>query len=221
MVAGGGQERRGEAAQRGCLEDAMLEACGERGFGAASVQDALDRSGVSRTRFYGLYANKAECFEAAYEVAATELVEELLAAGRRAPDWASGLRTALERLSAFLAARPRRAKALLIEVHVAGGGSLACRHQLAARLAGAIDSARLDPRAAGSPPPLTAAFLVAAVDAAAARALARGEGAGLGAAGPELARMIVAAYFGEEAAAGALEPGSSGRATRAASSAPR
>jgi AcrR family transcriptional regulator len=160
---------------------AVLETCGDRGFRTASVQDAIDRCGVSRVQFYRHFGSKADAYAAAYEAEIELLCERVLEAGS-----------------------PSLAKGLLVEVHVAGEPALAKRAAARERLAAAIDGAR---REAGedirspSPPPLTARFMLGAVDSAAAGALVRDDAPGFAATVPELAHMIVAAYFGEAAAA--------------------
>jgi AcrR family transcriptional regulator len=208
-----------EPAER--IERAMLEACGERGYRSASVQDALDRCGGNRAQFYRHYSSKQDCFAAGYEREATRLVEAILAAGRRAPAWRAGLDAALAELSAFVARQPALARGVLVEVHVAGGTAAARRRELVGRLVAAIDSARGAPGALAAPPALAATFMFGAIEAAAARALSLGAAAGFPAQVPELSRLVTAAYFGEEAAAGEPAPGSSPRASAVASSAPR
>jgi len=209
------------AAIRGRIERAMLEACGEWGYRNVSVQRVIERYGGNRAQFYRHYGGKAACFEAAYEAESAQLVEKLLGAGRTASGWRAGLRAALGVLALFVAEHPAIARGLLVEVHVAGGAASARRAELAERLIAAIDSARRDSEANENPPPLTARFMLGAVDSAAASALARGESAGFPALVPELAQMIVFAYFGEAAAAEEPAPGLSRRARRVASSAPR
>jgi AcrR family transcriptional regulator len=189
----------GEAGVRGRIELAMLEACGERGYREASVREVIDRCAGNRAQFYRHYANREACFAAAYERQATRLADAVLAAGRAAPAWRPGLRAALRELARFVARRPALARGLLVEVHVVGGEALARRAELADRLAAAIDSARREPDASGGPPALTARFMLGAVEAAATRALLLGEAAEFPAQVPELARLIVATYFGEEA----------------------
>lgn len=198
--------REDRAAQDSALRDrvmeAVLEACGERGFRAATVQDAIDRYGGNRVQFYRLFAGKADAYEAAHAAALDALCERLLGAARAAEGWRPGLRAALAELGGFLVERPAPAKGLLVEVHIAGPVALAKRAEVHQRLAAAIDSARREPAAAATgPPPLTAGFMLGAVDSAATSALAQGAPARFAAAAPELAHMIVAAYFGEEAAA--------------------
>jgi AcrR family transcriptional regulator len=185
-----------EEGVREAIMEATLEACGEHGFRAATVQDAIDRWGGSRTGFYRQFKNKSEAYAAAHEVALEALRERLLGAAREAAGWRPGVRAALEELASYLAERPLLAKGVLVEVHVAGDPALARRAEVQARLVEALDRAREELPEGDGPPPLTARFMLGAVDAAAAGALATGEPAAFADAVPELTRMIVAAYFG-------------------------
>lgn len=191
-----------ESGVRDQILEAMLEACGERGFRAATVQDAIDGYRGNRAQFYRHFANKADAYAAAHEAAIDALFERLLGAARAAAAWRPGLRAALRELACFLAERPALAKGLLVEVHVAGEPALAKRTEVHERIAAALDSARGDSAGgAADPPPLTAKFMLGAVDSAATSALVQGDPAAFAAAAPELAHMIVAAYYGEEVAA--------------------
>jgi AcrR family transcriptional regulator len=202
---------------------AMLEACGEKGFRAVAVQNVIDRYGGNRVQFYRHFASKADCYAAAYDAQIEKLCERLLDAARAAPGWRPGLRAALLELARFLAEQPLLARGLLVEVHVAGEPALSKRAEVADRLVAAIDAARGEKKCSlPDPPPLTARFMLGAIESAATSALARGEAAGFAASVPDLAHLVVAAYFGEDAAAEELAAsGGSGRARRAASSAPR
>jgi AcrR family transcriptional regulator len=192
---------RGALAERGSdvhreIQTAVLEVSGERGFRGFSVQSVIDRQGGNRVQFYRHFPNKAVAYEEAYAVEIDSLCERLLGAAQAERSWRPGLRAALRELGGFLVERPLVARALLVEVHVAGGGALE-KHSLAYdRLAEAIDGAREEPEhAEPGPPPLTAKFMLGAVDSAAAAALVRDEPASFATAVPELEQMIAAAYF--------------------------
>jgi AcrR family transcriptional regulator len=195
-----GREKQDDAvAER--IAVAMLEACGEKGFRAVAVQDVIDRYGGNRVQFYRHFASKADCYAAAYGAEIEKLCERLLGAARAAPSWRPRLRAALVELSRFLAEQPLLARGLLVEVHVAGESALGKRAVVAERLVTAIDAARRAPGALTEPPsPLTARFMLGAIESAATSALARGDAAGFTASVPDLAHMVVAAYFGEAAA---------------------
>jgi predicted lipid-binding transport protein (Tim44 family) len=77
---------------------------------------------------------------------------------------------------------------------------LAAQAEVCERLALAIDAGRAEESAGPAPPPVTAAFLIGAVEAAVADALLSGRPTAFADAVPELAHMIVSTYLGEEAA---------------------
>jgi len=190
--------RREEIAAR--LRAAALAVAGEEGYAALSVQRILDRSGVGRSSFYALFAGKDECFLAAYEEAAGELEETLLGPCREAPDWHEGLAASLTALARLLAERPAWARAVLVEVQVAGGAAGARRKEVFERLSSAIDSARRETVSRHSPPPTTAAFILAGIESIAVRSL-RGQAPDFDTAVPDLLYIATVPYFGAEAAA--------------------
>jgi AcrR family transcriptional regulator len=178
------------------IQTAVLEASGERGFRGFSVRSAIERYGGNRVQFYRHFPNKAAAYEEAYATAMDDLCEGLLRAARAESGWRPGLGAALREVSGLLVERPLIARALLVEVHVAGGGALERRSLVYDRLAEAIDTARAEPgHAEPGPPPLTARFMLGAVDSAAAAALLRDEPASFATAVPELEHMIAASYF--------------------------
>src|ERR1700710_2460227 len=87
------------AIQRERLLAAMLRATAELGYRELSVQDVLDRAGVSRPTFF---ENKEDCFLAAFDTTATRLRERLEAAGEEGETWRERLRAALEELLRFV-----------------------------------------------------------------------------------------------------------------------
>ena len=87
-----------EASQRTRLLEAVGRAVAERGYAAATIDDVVRRAGVSKKTFYDHFADKQDCFLAAYEAASEELLERVReahasrgrlarahAGGRRAP----------------------------------------------------------------------------------------------------------------------------------------
>lgn len=193
------QAKQSEAVREQIVE-AMLVVCGREGYRQASVREVLEAYGGNRIQFYHHFAGKAECYATAYDEVAGRLCADLLETACRQPTWRAGLGAALARLARFATSSPLLAKGLLAEVHVAGGPALAKREELLARLASAVDSARRASGARYSPPPVTASFMVSAIEASLISALARGNPEQFAAAVPELAHMVVSAYFGEAAA---------------------
>ncbi len=182
------------------IMEAALEACGERGYRDATVQDAIDRYGGYRYQFYKHFAGKAECYIAAYEFEVERRYAELQALAAAQPSWRRGLVAMLYGLADFLCEQPSLARGLLVEVHVAGGPALLKRLEVFERLTRAVDSARHETESRHSPPPVTATFMVGAIEAAVTSALTRAEPRDFADAVPELAHMVLAAYFGDEIA---------------------
>jgi AcrR family transcriptional regulator len=107
-------------AQRSRLLDGMVHAVAERGYGAATVADALRHAGVSRATFYEHFADKEDCFCAAYAAGARvhhKLVMEAVAA---ASDPHQRLRAGTAAYLDVLEEQPDYARAFLIEVAAAG-----------------------------------------------------------------------------------------------------
>jgi AcrR family transcriptional regulator len=182
------------------IMEAAIEACGERGYREATVQDVIDRYGGHRQQFYKHFSGKAECYAAAYEFEVDRLYATLGDRAAAQPSWHRGLVTLLAGLGEFLCERPTFARGLLVEVHVAGGPALLKRLEVFERLTRAVDSARHETESRHSPPPVTATFMVGAIEAAVTSALTRAEPQDFSAAVPELAEMIIAAYFGDDIA---------------------
>jgi AcrR family transcriptional regulator len=182
------------------IMEAALETCGERGYRDSTVQDAIDRYGGYRYQFYKHFAGKAECYVAAYEFEVERRYAELRAIAAAQPSWRRGLVAMLYGLADFLCERPSLARGLLVEVHVAGGPALLKRLEVFERLTRAVDGARHETESRHSPPPVTATFMVGAIEAAVTSALTRAEPRDFADAVPELAHMVLAAYFGDEIA---------------------
>jgi AcrR family transcriptional regulator len=182
------------------IMEAALEACGRHGYRDATVQNVIDLYGGHRQQFYKQFAGKAECYAAAYEFEVDRLHSALAARAAAEPSWHRGLVAILTGLAEFLCERPTFARGLLVEVHVASGPALLKRLEVFERLTRAVDSARHETESRHSPPPVTATFMVGAIEAAVTRALTRAEPEDFAAAVPELAHMILAAYFGDDIA---------------------
>lgn len=180
--------------------EAMLLSAGALGYEKVTVQEVLDRSGISRAQFQQRFGDKETCFAQAYEMAADRLCEELLSAGRSAQSWRAGFRAALAELLCFVAEQPLLAKALLIEVRAARGQALAKHQQIVERLARAVDAARHEPDANASATPLTAQFVVGAIEESICIEIGAGRTAKVEHLLSDLAHLGVLNYFGEDEA---------------------
>jgi AcrR family transcriptional regulator len=122
--------------QRGRMLAAMAWAVGEKGYAEVAVADVIARAGVSRKTFYEQFANKQECFLAAYDAG----VESILAAIDEAiagagPDPVAIATAGTRRYLETLAASPAFARTFLVEVLAAGPEALARRTRAHERFA--------------------------------------------------------------------------------------
>src|SRR5919198_2411215 len=119
------------ASQRGRMLEAMAHAVLEKGYVRATVADVLSRARVSRETFYEHFADKEDCFLAAYELAIEALGETIAAAipTRRATPL-TRLRRALGAYLDALAQEGAIARVFLVDVYAAGPRALARRREV-------------------------------------------------------------------------------------------
>jgi AcrR family transcriptional regulator len=135
-------------AQRARMLDAMVQAVAEKGYARVAVADVIERARVSRKTFYEQFANKEDCFLAAYEAGADRLlaaIDEALA--MLAPDWLAAARRAVEVYLETMAAGPAFARAFLIEALGAGPAALARRGAVQDRFAAQLEAVHRRARA--------------------------------------------------------------------------
>lgn len=127
--------------QRKRMLRAMAEAVSELGYANTPVAEVLRRAGVSRETFYEQFANKEECFLAAYDASATTLLQAIgTTLDSEPPARSAGdqLDRALGRYLAALASEPALARTFLVEVYAAGSVALARRVEVQSRFVEAL-----------------------------------------------------------------------------------
>jgi AcrR family transcriptional regulator len=127
--------------QRERMLRAMAEAVSELGYARTPVAEVLRRAGVSRETFYEQFANREECFLAAYDASATTLLAALAPAPDSEPPASNAgdrLDRALRRYLAALAREPALARTFLVEVYAAGSAALARRVEVQSRFVEAL-----------------------------------------------------------------------------------
>ncbi len=154
----------GKRRARERLVEAVLTVSGERGYENIAVQDVIEAAKASRATFYKYFEGKEDCFAQAYREASDWLYQRLAAVAGREPSWKEGLRAAVAELLEFCANQPAVARALFVEVHAAGGDALRHHEVLMERLSHAIDGARRENSSRQAPPPVTASFMVGAIE---------------------------------------------------------
>jgi AcrR family transcriptional regulator len=138
------------ASQRGRMLAAMATAVAEKGYRAVAVADVIARAGVSRKTFYEHFANREECFLAAYDAGVGRLLAAIDDAIRAAaPDPMAIARAGTTRYLETLAANPAFARTFLVEVLAAGPAALERRARAHERFAAQLAETHRGARAAG------------------------------------------------------------------------
>jgi AcrR family transcriptional regulator len=182
------------ASQRDRLLRAMLDEVAEHGYEATTVSDVVARARVSRNAFYVLFDDKLACFLALCETMALQLLEDTFA-DTNATDWHEAVREGAERYLAWWAARPRFARAWLIEAPTAGRPASDQRDwafdQFRARFEGLAAWARHQQPELPPLHPTATRVIVAGITELVAREIEAGRTAELAALTPEIEWLVV------------------------------
>ena len=150
--------------QRMRILGAMADVASERGAGAVTVAHVVARAGVSRRTFYDLFADREECFLAAFEEAIGRASRLVLEAYGRQASWRERTRAGLWTVLVWLDGEPALARLCVVESLAAGPRALERRAVVLRVLVSAVEEGRGDvPRRGTQPPPLTAEGVVGAV----------------------------------------------------------
>ena len=187
------------AVHRGLL-DAVLECAGEHGYAEMTLSEVLARAGVNNRTFHRYFGNLADCFAEAYELAAEDLGEELLAAGRGEETWQAGYRAAVATLLAFVRNQPKLARVLMVEHRVADGRAAAQHAKVMGRLARALDRGRREPEAAERLPSLTSKLILGMAEFAVGELIVSGRAQDSEELASSLTYVGVLLYCGRQAA---------------------
>lgn len=190
------------AVQRERLIVAMLKAASELGYRETNVQDVIDRAGVSRPTFYEHFANKEDCFLAAFDVSAERMREKIEAAAKKGGEvWRDRLRYALEALLRFASSEPDTARTLIVEARAGSANAVLRRVELLDQFAHCLDTqARELLPYSPTTSPLTAAGVVGGVESLLYARLCKGEHEELQSLLPSLMYFVVLPYEGHAAA---------------------
>lgn len=190
------------AVQRERLLMATIHAAAELGYRGMSVQAVIDRAGVSRPTFYEHFANKDDCFVAAFDAGATRLRTQIEQESARGGDvWRERLRLGFAALLDFIRTEPDTARTVIVEARAADTATVMHRVALLESFTACIDAQVREYLAdADDHPLLTAAGVVGGVESLLYSRIARGEGSDLDALLPSLMYFAVLPYEGHDAA---------------------
>jgi AcrR family transcriptional regulator len=181
--------------QRERLLYAILEVVAERGFARATLSDIVGRARVSRNVFYEQFADKEDCFVAACDAMAAELLTVVRDAASAPGDWLASLRAGMAAYLGWWAAKAAWAPAYFSELPAAGARAVEQRDRAYAEFEGVFaDLAALARHERPELPPLrplVPLVLVMAITEVVGREVRRGRGAQLGELTDELVAVIV------------------------------
>src|SRR5581483_10502217 len=100
--------------QRMWILSAVAKLAREKGPEALTVREIIARAGVSRRRFYELFDNSRDCFEAAFEETIAKGTQLVLASCRDQEGWMEQLRCGLHALLSFFDAEPELTRLCLL-----------------------------------------------------------------------------------------------------------
>jgi AcrR family transcriptional regulator len=186
--------------QRGRMVAAATQIVEEVGCASMTVAQIIARARVSRKTFYEVFADREDCFLAAFDQALCEAGAIAADAFRREAEWHEGVRAALAKLLILMDQEPGLAKLCLIEAPAAGARVAKRRAEVLDQLATVVDRGRCLTDAAVQPPRLTDEGIVGAVFAVLHRRLLDQRGKPLIELLGSLMSMIVLPYLGSPAA---------------------
>jgi AcrR family transcriptional regulator len=105
----------------------FIMAVAEHSYAGATIHEIARLGAMSPTTFYANFRDKREALLAAIDSSMAQLEALALAAYRRSPGWATGVRAAIGSVLSFLASRPSTANLLLVEVYSGGSDALRVR----------------------------------------------------------------------------------------------
>jgi AcrR family transcriptional regulator len=192
------------ASQRTRLMSSMAELVAQKGYASATITEVARRAGVSPNVFYAHFADKEECYLAAYQVFAETLLTRLAAEVEPEADWHTFISSTLDAYLGTLEAEPRLARGFLLEMNGAGPRARALRHQAYAAIAAVVKERhalirRSDP-SLGQLPDSAYMGMVHGVRELVCDALERDPRPRLTELAPEMLRWITAAVQGAAAA---------------------
>lgn len=197
--------------QRSRMLAAAMEAVEDVGYAHMTVAQVIGRAKVSRKTFYDVFADREDCFLAAFDHAIAQGGALVREASAQEPGWREGIRAGLARLLSLLEDEPAIAKVCVVEALGAGPKVLEHRARVLEEAAAAIDRGRSLTSTTNELPAVTAEGVVGAIFTVLHTRLLEGGSERLRDLLGSLMSMVVLPYLGPGAASGelrrrALEP---------------
>jgi AcrR family transcriptional regulator len=128
--------------QRERLLAATAQAVAAQGYGRTNVADIIAAAGVSRRTFYEHFADKEECFFAAYEAIVLLVFRAVEEAYSTPDDWPHKVSSGIEALVGFVVNEPEFARMFFLEAPAAGAAARVHRDRVMALFAQFLEPGR-------------------------------------------------------------------------------
>ena len=177
----------------------MAEAVAEKGYAATTISDVVRHAKVSRRTFYEHFADREACFLAAYDGAASLILDMVARAAKPQLPWEERLLAGIDAYLGGMVQEPALTRVFLVEILGAGQRALAHRRavheRFAAQQRALVDDLRSErPQVAELTPAMSMA-LVAAINELVLLAVEKpGDGSGvdeLGETAADLLRTVI------------------------------
>lgn len=186
--------------QRDRVLAVAAEVFSKRGYNATTVDHVVSAAGIGVGTFYEFFDNKENCFLQAYERIVAEGRDELLAAIPSDQPWPEQVCAGLRALLAAIAARPLQARVALVEIQTAGPKALALHEETLAAVRPFLRAGRESSPVATKLPETLETAIAGGVLWFLQQRLLLGETEEIEGQLPELARIVIEPYVGEEEA---------------------
>jgi len=188
--------------QRERMIEAMIAVVAGKGYAETTVADIISNAGVSRATFYEQFADKEDCFVAAY-AAVMERMLAFVAQGfstEESDDWVGHARGALRSLLTYLSENPVAARVGIVEGFGAGARARDRYQEAVSAFFPFLDAARDLVDEPDRIPPQTARVVVGGVSALIFAEASSGNASRLPEVLPQMMYLAVVPYLGHEEA---------------------
>jgi AcrR family transcriptional regulator len=193
--------------QRQRVLDAAAKVFAKRGFPGTTVDHLVSAAQIGVGNFYVLFDGKEDCFLQLYGSIRDSWREQIAARIETEGEWSGQVRDSMRALLELIASEPAKARIVLVEAQIAGRASLALYEETIDELVPQLRRGReLSPVADELPPALEVATVGGLLWFLQQR-IVNGETKGIEESLPDLIRIVVEPYLGEEGATRLVQSG--------------
>lgn len=184
------------------MVESMIATVAEKGYTEATVADVIRSAGVSRATFYEQFADKEDCFVAAY----TTVMDGMLGyvaegvASTESDDWVEQIRGGIGRLLEYLADNPLSVRTGIVEAFGAGARARDRYQKAVSSFFPYLDAGRSLADQPDRIPNEVSRLIVGGVSSLMFAEASSGNARGLPDLLPDMMYVVVAPYLGREAA---------------------